>query len=121
MVAVMHENMKGIAVRAVAAGALFLLGACAAPETPPKQVAAVADVKIGDICQQTMSFDVSSFYFPKCIDYLRSHVQPQKVAVNMSSPAEHRACGEVGLADGSPEFKSCVQEMYQLDMGAQHL
>jgi hypothetical protein len=111
--------------RAVAAtGAILataLLGACASPAATPSQQAALSNQKIGDICEETMSFDVSGFYFPKCVDYLRSHARSQTVAVNMAEPAEHRACLEAGLPDGSPEYQRCVQEMVQLDLGATHL
>jgi hypothetical protein len=104
-----------------AALALALLGACASPAATPQQ-ATVSNQKIGDICEETMSFDVSGFYYPKCVDYLSSHAQPRWIAgVTTSKEAEYRACSEVGLEEGSPEYQSCVQEMYQLDLGATHL
>lgn len=121
MIATLERKISLLAGLTVSVSALVLLGACAAPAALPAQAAAISNEKVGDICERTMSFDVSGFYFSKCVDYLGAHAQPQKVAVNMSAPAEHRACGEIGLADSSPEFKSCVQEMYQLDLGAQHL
>jgi hypothetical protein len=120
MIATIEKSTRIFAPLASAA-CLLLFGACTTPASPPTQVAAEVNEKAGDICQRTMSFDVSGFYFSKCVDYLNAHSQPQKVAVNMSAPAEHRACGEIGLAEGSPEFMSCVQQMYQLDLGAQHL
>ncbi len=103
-----------------AAFLLTLLGACESPSAVAPQ-AALSAQKIGDICEETMSLDVSGAYFPKCMDYLRSHATAQRVAVNMTAPAEHRACQEIGLANGSADYQSCVQEMVQLDLGAAHL
>jgi len=106
---------------AVAALALMLLSACQSQPTPSPETAAL-DARIGDICAGTMTFDVTGPYFAKCQDYLRSHAQSQRVAINTTSKqAEHRACGQIGLAEGSPEYQSCVQEMYQLVLGAAHL
>ena len=115
---------RHISAPAVAAlGAAFLsilLAGCESPSAPAPQ-AALSTQKIGDICEETMSFDVAGFYFPKCVDYLRRHATSQQVAVNMAGPAEHRACQAIGLASGSPDYQSCVQEMVQLDLGAAHL
>jgi hypothetical protein len=97
-----------------------LLAACESSSAPAPQ-AALSPQKIGDICEETMGLDVSGAYFPKCIDYLRSHATTQRVAVNMAEAAEHRACQEIGLANGSPDYQNCVQEMVQLDLGAAHL
>jgi hypothetical protein len=107
-------------VATLGAALVSLLTACESPSVPAPQVA-LSTQKIGDICEETMSFDVSGAYFPKCMDYLRNHATSQRVAVNMAEPAEHRACQEIGLASGSPDYQSCVQEMVQLDLGAAHL
>lgn len=121
MIAIIRKNIGVRTGCIVPAAALVFLGACATPKVPPTQLGAVSNQKIGDICEETMSLDVSGFYFSKCVDYLNSHAQLQKVAVNLTGPAEHRACSAIGLAVGSPQFESCVQEMYQLDLGAAHL
>jgi hypothetical protein len=97
-----------------------LLAGCESPSALAPQ-SALSPQKIGDVCEETMSLDVSGAYFPKCVDYLRSHATTQRVVVNMTEPAEHRACQEIGLANGSPDYQSCVQEMVQLDLGAAHL
>lgn len=101
---------------------MALLGACQSPSAPLAQTARSTQ-RIGDVCQETMSFDVSGFYFPKCVEYLSRHAQPEQqvAAAVVSEAAEHRACHQIGLADGSPEYQSCVQEMVQLDLGAGHL
>ncbi len=99
----------------------MLLAACESQPTPARQTA-VSDMKIGDICAETMTFDVTGPYFAKCQDYLRVHAQPQRVALaTTSKQAEHRACSAIGLEEGSDEYLNCVQEMYQLDLGSQHL
>jgi hypothetical protein len=97
-----------------------LAGGCASPQTGAN--AAISETKLGDICANSMSFDVAGPYYANCKAYLRQHGRAE-VALNTSAsePAEHKACRQVGLAEGSPEYQNCVQEMYQLDLGSAHL
>jgi hypothetical protein len=104
-----------------AVAGMILAGACSAPPAPSVE-AKVPDQKIDGICAEQMSFDVAGMYYPKCVDYLRAHsVASVDVASTTSQPAEHKACLEIGLTRDSPEYQSCVQELYQLDLGSAHL
>jgi hypothetical protein len=102
---------------------LALLAACEGPrgaqaaEDPP----AISDQMIGDICADELSYDVTGPYYASCRNYLRRHAQAQPVAVHLREPAEHRACEQIGLAKDTPDYRSCVQELYQLDLSADHL
>jgi hypothetical protein len=102
---------------------LALLAACQAPriaqaaDEPP----ALSDQKIGDICATELSYDVTGPYYASCRNYLRRHERSQPVAVHLDGPAEHRACEQIGLAKDTPDYRSCVQELYQLDVSADHL
>ena len=102
--------------------AATLLGACATAETaaPP---AAISTAEVGNICANEMAFDVTGPYYANCRNYLLRHARAQLVlaAAAVSEPAEHKACLRIGLAKGSPDYGACVQEMYQLDLGSQHL
>jgi len=84
--------------------------------------AGTSDQKIGDICARTLSYDVTGPYYASCRNYLRSHSRTEFTPVNdPSEPAGHRACQEIGLAKGTAEYKSCVQELSLLDISAAHL
>jgi hypothetical protein len=103
------------------AGVLAPLCSCANPSGAP-DIALASNQHVGDICSGTMGFDVSGAYYASCRDYLRRHSQGQGVVAGLKSePAEHKACEEIGLAEDTPDYKNCVQEMYQLDLGSQHL
>jgi hypothetical protein len=116
------DRLSQFCVRA--AGALTgvaLLGSCAAAPTPPAQ-AAVSDERIADICDTQLRFDVTGPYFASCRNYLQSHsLASVTIPRTASQPAEHRACQEIGLAENSAAYKSCVQELNQLDVSAAHL
>jgi hypothetical protein len=77
----------------------------------------------GDICERTMSFDVSGPYFAACRDYLTRHsvAAIPTAGVSPSEPAQHRACLKIGLSQGTPEYDRCVQQMSQLDISSVHL
>jgi hypothetical protein len=82
----------------------------------------VSDERLGDICANQLSFDVTGPYFVNCRNYLRSHsIASTAVPKTTSIPPEHRACQEIGLAEGSPANRSCVQELSLLDISAAHL
>jgi len=69
-----------------------------------------------------MGFDVSGQYYFKCREYLMVHARPNAAPIFVKSEsAEHQACHQVGLKDGTPEYDSCVETMYQYDAGARHL
>jgi hypothetical protein len=120
-----HSLFSGKLSGGAALIATALLCACARPavETPHSLI---SDEKISDICADMLSFDVAGLYYHSCKDYLRAHSHgPITMAVTDKSldsePAEHKACHEIGLADGTEDYKSCVQEIYQLDLGSQHI
>jgi hypothetical protein len=102
---------------------LALLAACESPRVA--QAAEDADMvpvqKIDGICTKELSYDVTGPYFQSCRNYLRRHVQAQPVAVHLDEPAEHRACEQIGLPKGTDDWRRCVQELYQLDISADHL
>lgn len=77
--------------------------------------------KIDGICAKELSFDVSGPYYQDCRDYLRRHVQVQPVVIDPDGPAEHRACEEIGLGKETLEWRKCLQELYGLDVIADHL
>ena len=106
---------------AVATFAIALLSSCTTTTSPSAQ-AAISDERLGDICDGQLSFDVTGPYFASCRNYLRDHsVASVAVPHTPSVPAEHRACQEIGLAENSTAYKSCVQNLYQLDVSAAHL
>jgi hypothetical protein len=75
----------------------------------------VSDAKIGDICSREMAFGVTSFNFTGCLNVLRSHTaSPAKEAAAKPEPPDRRACREIGLQEGLPEYETCVQQLYQL-------
>ena len=118
---VLETCLPKFRMMSAAAAGMILAGACAPPPAPSVQVN-VSDQKIQGICAEQMSFDVSGIYYAKCRDYLRMHsVASVEVASTTSQPAEHKACLEIGLTKDSPEYHSCVQELYQLDLGSAHL
>jgi hypothetical protein len=98
-----------------------LLVACESPRAAADPTG-ISDQKIGDICADTLSFDVTGPYYASCRNYLRGHSQAKLPPVNdPTEPAEHRACQEIGLAKDTAEYKSCVQELGLLDVSAAHL
>jgi hypothetical protein len=98
-----------------------LLGACESPGAAANP-AGISDQKIGDICADTLSFDVTGPYYASCTSYLRRHSQAELTPVNdPAEPAEHRACQEIGLAKDTAGYKNCVQELGLLDISAAHL
>jgi hypothetical protein len=107
----------------IALTCITLLAACAGPpaaraaEDPP----AISDQKVGDICAEELSYDVTGPYYASCRNYLRRHAQAQPVAVHPQEPAEHRACEQIGLAKDSPDYRRCVQELNLLDISSDHL
>jgi hypothetical protein len=106
---------------AVATFGIALLSSCTTATSPSVQ-AAISDERLGDICDKQLSFDVTGPYFARCRDYLRNHSLASVTVPNTTSaPAEHRACQEIGLAENTPAYRSCVQELYQLDVSAAHL
>ena len=107
---------------------LALLVACenprvafAADNGAAKDMDAVPVQKIDGICANELSYDVTGPYFQSCRNYLRRHLQAQPVAIHLDEPAEHRACEQIGLAKGTDDYRRCVQELYQLDVSADHL
>jgi hypothetical protein len=112
-------SRSGLLAAALIVGTL--LCACESPRAAASP-SGISDQKIGDICARTLSFDVTGPYYASCRNYLRRHGQEQLVAVgDPTEPAEHRACQEIGLTKDTAEYKSCVQELYQLDISAAHL
>jgi len=102
---------------------LALLAACNSPRLAQaaEDPAAISDQRVGDICAGELSYDVTGPYFQSCSNYLRRHAQAQPVVVHLNEPAEHRACEQIGLAQDTPDYRRCVQELYQLDVSADHL
>jgi len=102
---------------------LALLAACESPRMA--QAAQDTDTvpvqKIDGICAKELSYDVTGPYFQSCRNYLRRHVQAQPAAIHLDEPAEHRACEQIGLPSGTDDHRRCVQELYQLDVSADHL
>ncbi len=97
-----------------------LASACAGAE--PQTDPAISDSKASSICQEVMGFDVSGQYYFKCRDYLKTHARPDIAPTAVKSEsAEHKACHQIGLKDGTPEYGSCVETMYQYDIGSIHL
>jgi hypothetical protein len=112
-------NTSGRVLFAVAIAAL--LGACGSPRAAANPTG-ISDQTIGDICADTLSYDVTGPYYASCRNYLRKHAQAGLIPVNdPSEPAGHRACREIGLAKDTAEYKSCVQELNLLDISAAHL
>jgi hypothetical protein len=98
-----------------------LLGACESPRAAANPTG-ISEQKIGDICANTLSYDVTGPYYASCRNYLRRHSRAELIPVNdPSEPAGHRACQEIGLAKDTAEYKSCIQELSQLDISAAHL
>lgn len=98
-----------------------LLGACALPQTATAQ-SAISEEQAGNICAGDMTFDVTGPYYANCKSYLLRHARADvALAGEKSQPAEHRACMRAGLAQGTDAYGRCVQEMYQLDLGSQHI
>ena len=109
----------GLLAAALIVGAV--LGACESPQAAANP-SGISDQKIGDICARTLSYDVTGPYYASCRNYLRTHGHEQLAAVSdPTEPAEHRACQEIGLTKDTAEYKSCVQELNQLDVSAAHL
>ena len=107
---------------------LALLAACenprvaqAAENGAAENTAAIPVQKIDGICAKELSYDVTGPYFQSCRNYLRRHVQAQPAAIHRGEPAEHRACEQIGLPAGTDDYRRCVQELYQLDVSADHL
>jgi hypothetical protein len=102
---------------------LALLAACDSPRVAvaAETTSAIPVEKIDSICDIELSYDVTGPYYQSCRNYLRRHFQAQPVAVHPDEPAEHRACEQIGLAKDTPDYKSCVQELYQLDVSNAHL
>jgi hypothetical protein len=102
---------------------MALLFACEGPRAAQaaEDPRAISDQKIGDICADELSYDVTGPYYASCRNYLRRHAHAQPVAVHLQEPAEHRACEQIGLAKDTPDYRSCVQGLYQLDISAAHL
>jgi hypothetical protein len=99
----------------------MLLSACESTRAAANPTG-ISDQKIGNICAETLSYDVTGPYYANCRNYLRKHSQAEFVPVNdPSEPAEHRACREIGLAKDTAEYKGCVQELSLLDISAAHL
>lgn len=112
--------------RQVAFAGLLGLAVLVAGYNPPAALAseehpAVSNERIDDICAGELSYDVTGPYFYSCRNYLRGHVRARAVAAHADEPAEHRACEQIGLARDTPEWRRCVQELYQLDISADHL
>jgi len=102
---------------------LALLAACEGPHVAQaaEDQPAISSQKIGDICSKELSYDVTGPYYASCRNYLSRHAQPQPAVASTADPAEHRACEQIGLAKDTPDYRSCVQELYQLDISAAHL
>jgi len=107
---------------------LALLAACESPRVAQaaengaaEHTGAVPVQKIDSICAKELSYDVTGPYFQSCRNYLRRHVQAQPAAIHLDEPAEHRACEQIGLPSGTDDHRRCVQELYQLDISADHL
>jgi hypothetical protein len=102
---------------------LVLLAACNSPRVAvaAEDPSAIPVQKIDSICNIELSYDVTGPYYQSCRNYLRRHFQAQPVVVHLDEPAEHRACEQIGLAKDTPDYKSCVQELYQLDVSNAHL
>jgi hypothetical protein len=102
---------------------LALLAACdgARVAQAAEDSSAIPTQKIDSICDRELSYDVTGPYYHSCRNYLRRHVQAQPAAVNAGEPAEHRACEQIGLPQGTLDWRRCVQELYQLDVSAAHL
>jgi len=95
--------------------------ALAAEDVAPESSTAIPVQRIDGICAKELSYDVTGPYYQSCRNYLRRHVQAQPVAVHLDGPAEHRACEQIGLPKGTDDWRRCVQELYQLDVSADHL
>jgi hypothetical protein len=111
-------------VRNAALGALVvlpLLAACGGRATAADTAPVIPIQKIDSICARELSFDVTGPYYQSCRNYLRRHVQAQPVAEHLDATPEHRACEQIGLAAGTYDHAKCVQELYQLDVSADHL
>ena len=102
---------------------LVLLAAYGNPRVAQaaEQPSALPVQKIDSICAKELSYDVTGPYYQSCRNYLHRHVRDQPVVVHLNEPAEHRACEEIGLARDTPDYKNCVQELYQLDVSNDHL
>jgi len=102
---------------------LALLAACEGPRVAQaaEDHPAISSEKIGSICSDELSFDVTGPYYASCRNYLARHAQALSAIASTAEPAEHRACEQIGLAKDSPDYRSCVQELYQLDVSAAHL
>jgi hypothetical protein len=102
-----------------------LLCSCATELAALNPFAAGKEPTVDHICADTMALDVAGPYYPSCKDYLSRHVRAPAPNAGItpdrgSESSEHKACLQIGLARDTPEYKSCVQEMYQLDLGARH-
>jgi len=102
---------------------LALLAACDGPRVAQAAEIrpAISSQSIGDICSDELSFDVTGPYYASCRNYLARHAQAQPAIASTAEPAEHRACEQIGLAKDTPDYRSCVQELDQLDASAAHL
>lgn len=102
---------------------LVLLAACESPRVAgAEEIASAIPVeKIDSICATELGHDVTGPYYQSCRNYLRRHFQPQPVAIHLDEPAEHRACEQIGLAKGTPDYGRCVQELNLLEVSADHL
>jgi hypothetical protein len=119
--ATLHSRYRLGVVSALAG--LVALAVCAGPRVAlaSGEAAAVPTQKIDSICAKELSYDVAGPYYHSCRNYLRRHFQSQPVVVHLNEPAEHRACEEIGLARDTAGYKSCVQELNQLDVSSDHL
>jgi hypothetical protein len=102
---------------------LALLAACDSPRVAQaaEDPAAIPVQKIDSICATELSYDVTGPYYQSCRNYLRRHFRAQPVAIHLDEPADHRACEQIGLPNGTDDWRRCVQELYQLDISADHL
>ncbi len=123
----MNTNLPHLTVsRIILAGAALVLAAipCGCTGGPTTATADSATVQLaGDICDRTMTLDVSGPYYQSCRNYIaRVALAPTgSVPPSRNEPAEHQACMRAGLAEGTPAYGKCVQAMEQLDISSIHL
>lgn len=114
-----HDRLRAVS----ALMGLVLLAACGNPRIAHAagDAPAIPVQKIDSICNVELSFDVTGPYYQSCRNYLSRHFQAQPIVVHLDGPAEHRACEQIGLVRNTPDYKNCVQELYQLAVSNDHL